>query len=121
MRPTGIEGWIPKQRFNNAAQILPARKRLNVNVQNRSGTTSNDYAERPTKLVKVTPIPKLDTTTKEYNTYLKTKLRKSNTVPTEIPVRESIGKTLLGLMCPNPPYAKDHDEIPLIKGYALDG
>ena len=56
MRSIGIEGWIPKQHFNNATQILPARKRLNVNVQNRSSTTRNDYAERPTKQVKVSPM-----------------------------------------------------------------
>ena len=74
MRPTGIEGWISKQRFNNATQILPARKRLNVNVQNRSSTTRNDYAESTTKQVKVSPIPKLNMTTEEYNTYLKTKI-----------------------------------------------
>ena len=30
MRPTGIKVWIPKQRFNNATQILPARKRLTL-------------------------------------------------------------------------------------------
>ena len=121
MQPTGIEGWTPKQRFNNETQIIPVRKRLTVNVKNRSSTTSNDYVERPTKQVKVSPIPKLDTTTEEYDKYLKTKLWQSNTVPTEIPVGKTIGKSLLGLMCPNPPYAKDHDEIPLIKGYALDG
>ena len=75
MRPTGIEGWISKQRFNNATQVLPARKRLNVNVKNSSSTTSNDYAEIPTKQVKVSPIPKLDITTEEYDTYLKMKIR----------------------------------------------
>ena len=75
MRPTGIEGWISKQRFNNATQVLPARKRLNVNVKNSSSTTSNDYAEIPTKQVKASPIPKLDITTEEYDTYLKMKIR----------------------------------------------
>ena len=121
MRPKGIKVCIPKQRFNNATPILPARKILNVNVQYSSSTTRNYYAEHPTKQVKVRPIPKSDMTTDEYDTYLKTKLRKSNTVPTEIPVRETKGKSLLGLMCPKPPYAKDHDSIPLLKGYALDG
>ena len=121
MRPTGIEGCIPKQHFNNATHMLPARKRLNFNVQNRSSTTRNDYAECPTKQVKVSPIPKLDMTTEDYDTYPKTKLWQSNTVPTEIPEVETIGKSLLGLMCKNPPYAKDHDAIPLLKGYARDG
>ena len=65
MRPIEIEGWIPKQRFNNMTQILPARKRLNVNVQNRSSTTRNDYTESSTKKVEVSPIPKLDMTTEE--------------------------------------------------------
>ena len=63
MRPTGIEGWIPKDRFNNATKILPAMKGLNGNVQNRSSTTTNDYTEHPTKQVKVRLIPKLDMTT----------------------------------------------------------
>ena len=121
MQPTGIEGWTPKQRFNNETQIIPVRKRLTVNVKNRSSTTSNDYVERPTKQVKVSPIPKLDTTTEEYDKYLKTKLWKSNTVPTETPVRETIVKSPLSLICPNPPYAKDHDAISLLKGYARYG
>ena len=36
-------------------------------------------------------------------------------------MRETIGKLLLGLMCPNPPYAKDHDAIMLLQGCARDG
>ena len=75
MRSTGIEVWIPKNRFNNTTQILPAMNRLKVNEKNRCSTTRNDYAEIPTKQEEVSPIPKLDMATEEYNTYLKTKIR----------------------------------------------
>ena len=42
-------------------------------------------------------------------------------IPDEIPVKETIGKSLLVLMCPQIPYAKDHEAIPLLHGYAEDG
>ena len=49
------------------------------------------------------------------------RLKNSDTIPAKFPVRETIGKLLLGLMCPNPPYAKYHNAIPLLQGYAHDG
>ena len=60
-------------------------------------------------------------TTEEYNSYLKTKLKNSDTIPAKFLVRETIVKSLLGLMCPNSPYAEDHEAIPLLQGYARDG
>ena len=73
------------------------------------------------KQVKVIPLTKLDITTEEYDSYLKTRLKNSDTIPAEFPARETIGKLLLGLICPNPPHAEEHDVIPLLQGYACDG
>ena len=55
------------------------------------------------------------------DSYLKTKLKNSDTIPDELPVRKTIGKSLLGLMCPNPLYAKYHKAIQLLQGYKRDG
>ena len=60
-------------------------------------------------------------TPEEYDSYLAAQLQKSECIPTEIPVKETIGKSHLGLMCPQLPYAVDHDAIPLLQGYANDG
>ena len=66
-------------------------------------------------------MTKLDMTTEEYNSYLNTKLKNSDTIPSKFPVRKTIGKLLLCLMCPNPSYVEDHEAIPLLQGYARDG
>ena len=78
---TGNQGWIPKPRFNNATQILTVRKQIPVIAQKRSRTTNTNKAEQPTKKVKVSPLTKLDKTTEEYHSYLKTKLKNSDTLP----------------------------------------
>ena len=58
-------------------------------------------------------------TTDEYNTYLQDKLDKETSFPADIPVKQTIGK--LGLMWPQPPFATDHDAIPLLNTYAKTG
>ena len=121
IRPTGIQGWIPKPRFNSAMQILPVREKIPVNDQKSSSTTTTDNAERPENQVKFIPLPKIDINKEEYNSYLNTRLKNSETTPAEFPVRETIGKFLLGLICPNTPYDEDHDAIPLLQGYTRDG
>ena len=115
IRPTGIQVWITKLRFNSVTHILPARKQIPDIAQKRSITTSTDKAERPTKQVKV------DMTTEEYESYLKTKLKNSDTIPSESPVIKTIGKLILGLMCPKPLYVEEHKAILLLQGYAQDG
>ena len=60
-------------------------------------------------------------TIEEYNSYIKTKLKNSDTIPFKSPVRKNIGKSLLGLMCPNPPHDKDHKAIPFLQEYAHYG
>ena len=97
------------------------RKQIPVSAQKRSSTTNTYKAERATKQGKVSPFTKLDITTEEYDAYLKTKFKNSDTIPAKFPVRETIGKLLLGLMCPNPLYAKDREAITLLQGYAHDG
>ena len=121
IRPTVIQGWIPKPRFNSSTQILSVIEQIPVRAQKRSSITTTNNVERPTKQVKVITLPKLDTTTEEYNSYLNTRLKNSDTIPSKLPVRETIVKLLMGLMCPNPPYAKDHDAITLLQGYTHDG
>ena len=106
IRSTGIQGWIKKPRFNSATQILPVRKQIPDIAQKRSITTTTDKAERSTKQVKVSPLTKLDMTTEEYDSYLNTKLKNSDTIPSEFPVIKNIGKLLLGHMCPNPSYVE---------------
>ena len=60
-------------------------------------------------------------TTEEYDSYLKTRIKNSDTTPAKLPERETVGKSLLGLMCPNPPYSEDHDYILLLQGYVRGG
>ena len=60
-------------------------------------------------------------TTEEYNSYLAAQLRNNKGIPIEIPVKDTIGKSHLGLMCPQLPYAVGQDTIPLLQGYANDG
>ena len=121
IRPTGIQGWIPKTHFNSATQITPVRKQIPVSTQKRSITTTTKKAERPTKQVKVRPLTKLDMTTEEYDSYLKAELKNIDTILSKFPVRETIGKSLLILMCPNPLYAEDHEAITFLHGYGRDG
>ena len=47
-------------------------------------------------------------------------MKNNDNIPSEIPVQETIGKSLLGLMCPQLLYAVHHDTIPLLQGYAQD-
>ena len=102
IRPTGIKVWIPKPCFNSVTQILPVIKLIPTIAQKRSSTSTTEKAEHSTKQVKVIPREKLDMTTEEYDSYLKTKLKNSDTIPSKFPVRKTIGKLLLGLMCSNP-------------------
>ena len=66
------------------------------------------------------PEPKIVMTEEEYEKYLFGKCAENDNIPTEIPVKTTIGKTLLGLLCPQLTYAVDHDAIPLLQGYAQD-
>ena len=57
----------------------------------------------------------------EQDSYIKQSLKNNTCLTNDILVKETIGKSQLGLMCPQPPYATEHDAIPLLKGYAQNG
>ena len=57
----------------------------------------------------------------EYESYLVTTLKNDRTLTDDIPVKATIGKSELGLMRPQKPYATNHDAIPLLHGYANGG
>lgn len=92
--------------------------------------TTATASKRPRPVEKIVPVPhkktkidnpKIDMTEEEYNSYLQKNLQHNTNFPVELPVRQTIGKSMLGLMDPQLPYACDHDAIPLLKGYAEDG
>ena len=60
-------------------------------------------------------------TEEEYATYVHTSFKNNTDIPDQLPVKAAIGKCVVGLMDPQLPYARDHDAIPLLKGYAQDG
>ena len=60
-------------------------------------------------------------TKEEYDTYVQTSLANNTDIPDEVLVKETIGKCVLGLMNPQPPYVRNHDAIPLLQAYAQDG
>ena len=55
----------------------------------------------------------------EYERYMEEQMRLAQDIPSEVPVKASIGK--LGLMWPQPPYGVGHDAIPLLNLYAKNG
>ena len=67
------------------------------------------------------PPTKIAMSPAEYDTYLVNKLNTDQTLSTKVPVKQTVGKSQLGLMCPQPPYATGHDAIPLLQGYAENG
>ena len=60
-------------------------------------------------------------TPEEYDRYLINELDKAKDLPDELPVKKTIGNPFLGLMQPQPEYAAEHDDNPLLKGYAEMG
>ena len=110
---TGINGWVPKQRLSSFTEMLPINET----------PTTNSKRTRPVDktfpvLHKKTRIdnPKMDMTEEEYNSYLQKNLQHNTNFPVELPVRQTKGKSMLGLMDPQLPYACDHEAIPLLKG-----
>jgi len=66
------------------------------------------------------PVPKpvLAMTTEEEQTKMRSHLNESNNFPTELPVKDTIGKS--SLMYPRT-YALEHAAIPLLMDYATNG
>ena len=67
------------------------------------------------------PPPKIAMSQSEYDSHLASRLQKDNILVSDVPVKQTIGKSQMGLMCPRPPYATGHDAIPLLQGYAGNG
>jgi len=55
----------------------------------------------------------------EEHTKIMAQIQALDSIPDEIPVKQTIGKS--DLMRPNPPYGVSHNAIPLLEGYANDG
>ena len=55
----------------------------------------------------------------EYDRHIKEKLQTSSVLPTDLPVKQTIGK--LGLMWPQTPYSVGHAAVPLLHSYAREG
>ena len=88
----------------------------------RQPPDTNEIATPPSQKPRSEPVlAKVNMTEEEYATYLHTSLKNNTDIPDELPVKAEIGKCVLGLMDPQLPYARDHDAIPLFKGYAQDG
>ena len=114
---TGIEVWVRGTCFRSISEMCPRHKKSTRDKAPPTDSTS------PYKIpcVPVTPAPKVAMTPEEYNSYLSAHLCNNQCIPTEILVKETIGKSRLGLMCPQLPYAVDHDAIPLLQGFADNG
>ena len=113
----GIEGWVPGTRFRPITDMHkthPKRPR-------DEATQHEKVVQRKVPRITEQPATKIAMTTEEYNSYLTAKLRYDKGIPSEIPVKDTIGKSHLGLMCPQLPYAVGHDAIPLLQGYSNDG
>ena len=54
----------------------------------------------------------------EHEKYLLENFQNNDNIPTEIPVKATLDKSFMGLMCPQLPYAMDHDKITLLQGFA---
>ena len=78
----------------------------------------NEIATPPSQNPRSEPVPdKVDMTEEEYETYVHTSLNNNTDIPDELPSKTEIGKCVLGMMDSQLPYARDHDAIPLLKGY----
>ena len=114
---TGISGWIPTPRFQPVGHFL------------NPTTTPPSLPPRPppTPVAKPSPAPLpfpsssvVALTPAEQDIQMKTALACNPLLPSNIPVKETIGK-FLGLMKPNSLYQGTHEAIPLLNGFANEG
>ena len=83
---------------------------------------TKEIATPPSQKPRSELVPdKVDMTEEDYATYVHTSLKNNTDIPDELPAKPAIGKCVLGLMEPQLTYARDHDAIPLLKGYVQDG
>ena len=61
-------------------------------------------------------------TTEEFDAHLASTLENNSSIPTELPTKKALGEyKKLGLMAPQPPYARGHPAIPLLDAYSEHG
>ena len=76
-----------------------------------------ELKEPPPKVIKQShakPEPMIAMMPEEYDTYISTTLNNSDYIPTEMPVKATIGKSVLGLMFSQLPYTFDRVVISLL-------
>ena len=110
---TGIEGWIPTRRFQPWTALVPTP------IQSVYRPVPPPEVMVPHGQTSPPPPTPLTSTPAEQEVQLRTALH-SATLPPELPIKETIGKSS-GLMRPQPPYCNHHPAIPLLrsKGGAL--
>ena len=125
---SGINGWLPKDRFGTINEVLRPIDATNATSAQPPTTVPDQQVESLPPDAMTAPAhsrtphePKLDMTNKEYERYLKTSLKNTETITSELPVKATIVESMLGLMCLQPPHTTAHDAIPLLQGYTRKG
>ena len=112
-----INGWIPTRRFQPIIKFIPNSKP----VSPRAPKPHQTKIKCPTVLASSIPIRhNVVMTPDEQEVQVKSALDTSNTLPSEIPVKETICKSI-GLMQLQSEYMGRYAAIPLLSGYAEDG
>ena len=127
----GIEGWLPSTRLQAFEDFLPSQKIQRtetctfVNDTTDTTTTCSYQSTNPTSSTNIQPKtsspPKrkiLAITPEEQMKSLEKELKNDENFPTEIPIKETIGKC--GLMFPRT-FATQHPAAPLLQDYADNG
>ena len=115
--------WNPPDKYTPACEFIAAN----------TTTATHPQALVKSKLLKTgTDPPPIQPILSKYTTTIPTALTlqekiKNESVafndpilfPPELPIKEAVGKSKL--MCPQKPYAQDHNAIPLLNAYAAEG
>ena len=116
----GICGWVPSPRFQPFQGITPQPSAGPACTRYDSTRLSSQTSAKPTPVRRgVIDPPTMMPTPKEEHTKLIRAIDTSTDIPSEIPVKEAIGK--LRLMEPHPPFGVGHDAIPLLNSYSHRG
>ena len=116
---SGINGWIPVEKFQPITAMLH-----NLSISPTTAVINSGQVNLvpvPTPVDDLAAFEDKAMSNDEYKKYVASELKKHPAIPKEIPVQETIGKSHLGLMLPQPPYASGHPAIPLLNQYAADG
>jgi hypothetical protein len=114
----GIEGWIPTPRFTSVDTFLSTgiKKEETDIIPNMISQVPLPPTPPPTPVPK--PKLKFDMTIDEQKMHINKQLMDNTHLPSELPVKENIGKS--DLMFPRT-YSKFHEATPLLFDYAKNG